>query len=119
MSYPGSYNFQYYKGDTLEFKVYPKDISNNEFDITDYTPQFTISTARGSSGVANKVTCVATKVTGNGILCVITPTNGASLTAGTTYVYDVEISKPGVDYDYVYTLLTGTLTVTDQITGAV
>lgn len=39
-----------------------------------------------------------------------------------TYVYDVEISKvdsgSGDEITYTYTLLTGSVTVTDHITGA-
>ena len=49
------------------------------------------------------------------ILCVITPTNGNSLVAGTTYVYDIEIARESTPYNYIYTLLTGTVTVSAQV----
>jgi hypothetical protein len=34
------------------------------------------------------------------------------------YVYDVQVFKSGTPYDVVTTLLTGTISVTEQITGA-
>lgn len=120
MAFPGTYNISYYKGDTLEFRVYPKDSSGAAFDLTDYDnasgPLFTISTARGDSGLPDQISAYAAVSDDNTyILCVIRPEDGAQLTAGTQYVYDVEISKEGVDYDTVSTLLTGTITVTDQV----
>jgi hypothetical protein len=43
-----------------------------------------------------------------------------ALLAGTTYVYDVEVSKtvPG-SYNQVHTLLTGNISVTDHVSGSV
>jgi hypothetical protein len=38
------------------------------------------------------------------------------MTAGTQYVYDIEISRSSASYDYVFTLLTGTISVTEQVT---
>lgn len=117
MAFPGTYNFNYYKGDTFEFRVYPKDSSGAIFDLTDYTVKFTISTTRGTAGLANQIEGVAAVASDNTyILCAIDPESGESLNAGTQYVYDVEIKKIGEDYDYIYTLLTGNVTVTDQVT---
>ena len=55
---------------------------------------------------------------GSGAIVIpITDISTASgLTAGTTYVYDVQIENGA---SIVYTLLTGSITVTDDITGAV
>lgn len=53
--------------------------------------------------------------TNSSILFSISPIVGNFLTAGTTYYYDVQISLTSTPYDLVYTLLTGTITVTDQI----
>jgi hypothetical protein len=50
------------------------------------------------------------------LLCAITPDIGNDLIAGTAYVYDIEIASPGVDYDKVFTLLAGRITVADQVT---
>lgn len=38
------------------------------------------------------------------------------MTAGTSYVYDVEIARTSATYDFIYTLLTGNITVTEQVT---
>ena len=118
MAFPGTYNISYYKGDTLEFKVYPKDSSGNTFDLTDYSDSslFTISTARGDAGLEDQIVSYSSVAEdGTYILCVIDPVAGEQLEAGTQYVYDIEISKSAEPYDIVHTLLTGTITVTDQV----
>jgi len=123
MSFPGTFNISYYKGDTYEFRVYPKDSTGAAFDLTNYANadiSFTMSDKRGTSGVANQVEAFSEKsADGSHILCAIRATDGALITAGTQYVYDVEIKTTQVgSYDLVYTLLTGSITVTDQVTGA-
>ncbi len=123
MAFPGTYNISYYKGDTLEFRVYPKDSSGAAFDLTDYedeygdnSPIFTISTSRGADGVADQILAYSSvSEDGSHILCVIRPEDGNQLESGTTYVYDIEINKEDSPYDVVHTLLTGTITVTDQV----
>lgn len=123
MSFPGTYNFSYYKGDTLEFTVYPKDAAGGVFNLqnfdNDNSPIFTISTARGSAGLENQIVCfseISNDLTH--ILCVIRPEDGEQLVAGQQYVYDIQISQDGVEssYDVVYTILTGNITVTEQVT---
>lgn len=121
MAFPGTYNISYYKGDTLEFRVYPKDSSGANFDLEEYdnegtSPMFTISESRGASGIPSQITAYA-EVSGDNshILCVIRPEDGNQLEFGTPYVYDLEINKEGSPYDIVHTLLTGTITVTDQV----
>lgn len=121
MAFPGNYDISYYKGDTLEFRIYPKDASGTVFSLTGYDAAFTISTAKGSAGASSAVSGIAQIVDDTYLLCVITPTVGDQLVAGTTYVYDVEISNLTVDpasYDKVYTLLAGSISITDQVTGA-
>lgn len=121
MAFPGTYNFSYYKGDTLEFTVYPKDSSGAIFSLEDFiganSPAFTISTSRGSSGLEDQVSCFA-QISDDftHIICTIRPEDGEMLSAGQIYVYDIEINKPSEPYDIVYTILTGNITVTDQIT---
>lgn len=124
MAFPGNYNFSYYKGDTFEFRVFPKDSNGDDFDLSGYSsPQdvnFYISTSRGSAGAGDQIECFAEIPDGtNYVLCAIRPADGSQLNAGTNYVYDVEITKSGTDYPLTYTLLTGTITVTDQVYGAV
>jgi hypothetical protein len=143
MAFPSIYDFNYYKGDTFEFRIYPKKNDGTVFDLsTFYVPtnyantpddvtdssapydsaQFTIATVRGSSGVPIK--CFARVSDDNTFVqCAIRPTEGNQLTAGTEYVYDVEVKKPAGasgsgQYEIVQTLLTGKITITDQVTGA-
>jgi hypothetical protein len=120
MAFPGTYNFNYYKGDTFEFRVYPKDSAGGTFPLSQFVSpngvtKFTIAPSRGATtGLIEGYTEISNDQTF--ILCAITPTNGAALTAGTNYVYDVEIARTSATYDFVYTLLTGNITVTEQVT---
>ena len=128
MAFPSNYNINYYAGDTLEFKIYPKNSNGTAFDLTTYATTnsppgngalFTIATSRGSAGVSGRKTGTATiSLSDNSITCVIPPSVGSTLTAGQSYFYDVEISKGSGDSLTVYTLLTGSVSVTDQISGA-
>ena len=117
MAFPGTYNFSYYRGDTYQFIVRPKKANGTVFTLDDYSDGalFTIANRRGSTGT--QVVATATvDITNHIITCTITPEQGRELTAGTTYVYDVQIENGA---SIVYTLLTGSITVTDDITGAV
>lgn len=120
MAFPGTYNINYYKGDTYEFRIYPKDAAGEPFDLTDYvgSQSFTIADKRGSEATLT-VYAYSTIVDTNYVLCTIRPGDSLNLVAGTTYYYDVSIDKVGDDYDSVFTLLTGTVTVTDHVSGAV
>ena len=152
MAFPAIYDFNYYKGDTFEFRIYPKKNDGTVFDLSSfYVPtnyannpdyvtdsaapydsaQFTIATVRGATQVINGVTtavspiqCFARVSDDNTyVLCAIRPTDAQTLVAGTEYVYDVEVKKPAGlpgsgQYEIVQTLLTGKITITDQITGA-
>lgn len=119
MAFPATYNFSYYKGDTLEFRVYPKDTSGLPFSLDGYSVTFTISTARGSAGRANQVEAYSVILDSSSILCAIRPQDSIALpnSSSSTYVYDVEIRKPGSSpYPLTYTILNGTITVQEQIT---
>ena len=117
MAFPGTYNFSYYRGDTYQFVVRPKNANGSVFTLDDYFDGalFTIANRRGSTGT--QISGVATVDTANDIItCTITGATGRGLSAGTTYVYDVQIDNgAGV----IFTLLTGSISVTDDITGAV
>lgn len=122
MAFPGTHNISYYKGDTHEFQVYPKNSQGGVFNLDGYgNATFTISTARGTSGVSDQISAYcAISDDATYLTCAIRPADSATMVAGTTYVYDVEITKPAAagGYPYTYTLLTGNITVTDQVTGA-
>lgn len=113
MAFPGTYNFSYYKGDTNEFVIRPKNSDGSVFDLTGYTAEFWIAKTRGANPTPPAVEAQAT-TSSSTVTCIILPSVGSTLASG-TYVYDVEItSGPNT----VYTLLTGTITVTDQVSGA-
>ena len=132
MAFPGTLNINYYKGDTYEFNIYPKKSTDGSaFDLTSFmgpdldsattgtqTAIFKFSTSRGTAGLADQHQCYAT-ISDNGsyVKCAIRPADGAVMTAGTDYVYDVQIQKSATPYPLVYTLLTGIITVTDEVTS--
>jgi hypothetical protein len=114
MAFPSTYNFNYYRGDTAEFVARPKNANNgSSFELTDYSASFTIANQRGSGATQYEADAIVNEIS-DIVTCTITPTVGRTLAAG-TYVYDVEIENG----TQIYTLLTGTITVTDDITGAV
>jgi len=120
MAFPGTYNINYYKGDTFEFRVYPKDSAGVTFPLSQFVSpngvtKFSIATSRGATtGIIEGFDEISNDQTY--ILCSITPANGAAMTAGTQYVYDIEIARSSASYDYVYTLLTGNISVAEQVT---
>lgn len=128
MAFPGTYNFDYYRGDTFRFVISPKDSTGTAFDLSPYYSAgvrdaiFTIADARGSdrslvltSNGSSDLGC-AIDTSNDTITCTITPTGGRDLEGGETYYYDVEIYNGAA---LRYTLLTGTVTVQDDVTGAV
>jgi hypothetical protein len=114
MAFPGSYNFNLYRGDTSEFVIRPKNSNGSAFDLTGYTAEFFIANQRGSAATQYEAQAVVNATT-DIVTCTILPGVGRQLNPG-TYVYDVQITSGAA---VIYTLLTGTITVTDDITGAV
>ena len=123
MAFPAVFNISYYRGDTYEFRIYPKDSSGNQFPLVGYDPisgvKFTMSTERGEDGISDQLEGYS-KISSDGtyIDCAILPLNGIAMDFSLNYVYDVQVFKSGTPYDVVTTLLTGTISVTEQITGA-
>jgi hypothetical protein len=137
MAFPGTFDIKYYKGDTYQFRIYPKDTAGNAFDLSDYrylydhdsnpsTPNIQFDTAifafaetRGGDSAPGYHKCLA-KISDNAqyVTCTIRPGDAAYLDPTKTYVYDVQVRKPGADFDTVLTLLTGTITITDQVTSS-
>ena len=117
MAFPGTYNFSYYRGDTYEFIIRPKNANGTTFALDAYVgnADFTIANRRGSTGTQVAATATV-DISTDIVTCTITGEQGRELVAGTTYVYDVQIDNgAGV----IFTLLTGSITVTDDVTGAV
>lgn len=123
MAFPGELNINYYKGDTYEFNIYPKLAGGSAMDLTDYTVQFKIGEARGTTTLIECYSEIPTLTGGedfpNYVKCAITPAAGEQLDPTKTYYYDVEVKKASTPYPYVYTLLTGTVSVTDQVSRPV
>ena len=123
MAFPGTYNFNYYAGDTFEFFVYPKNSSGGVFDdLSEYTPLFVVATARGSASASvisslDPSELSATVEDGDHVSCSILPDGGRQLTAP-IYFYDVQIentSASSSSFGKIFTLLTGTITVTQDV----
>jgi len=121
MAFPGELNINYYKGDTYEFNIYPKLAGGSAMDLTEYTVAFSIAETRGSSTIiecySNIPSDAGTQQFPNHIKCVITPEAGEQLDATKTYYYDVQIkSNQILPYKKIYTILTGTVFVTEEVT---
>jgi hypothetical protein len=115
MAFPGTFNFNYYEGDRYEFSISPKNSDGSAFDLSDYnTCKFYIATSRGPGATQYEAYA---EVDEGQVVCRILPGVGRDLVAGTPYVYDVEISKQAGAF--VFTLLTGNITVTADVSGAV
>ena len=114
MAFPGTYNFSYYKGDTSEFVIRPKNSDGSSFDLTGYTADFFIASSRGNTPSFRVEAQAVVSAVNDTVTCTILPGVGGTLNAG-TYVYDVQItSGPST----IFTLVTGNITVTEQVTGA-
>jgi hypothetical protein len=112
MAFPSTYNFNYYRGDTHEIVIRPKTANGESFPLAGYLAAYTIANTRGPSGTQYVASAVVNDVN-DLVTCTIFDSVGRSLSPG-SYVYDVEIQN-GLQ---VYTILTGSITVTDDITGA-
>jgi hypothetical protein len=122
MAFPGTYNFSYYAGDTFEFFIYPKNSAGGVFDdLTDYTPLFVVAESRGASASVidslDITSASATVIDGDHVSCMILPDGGRQLIKS-TYLYDVQIENTNVEstsFGKVFTLLTGTISVTQDV----
>lgn len=86
MAFPATYNIQYYKGDTYQFVIRPKNSSGAPFVLpsTEYQVNFYIATSRGdtptqalagSSTITQTTYAVTTKLLQNNIATLTTSTN--------------------------------------------
>lgn len=116
MAFPSTYNFSYYRGDTLQFVARPKAANGSTFSLDGFTAIFTIANQRGSLGTQYSAEATIDTLT-DIVTCTIHPSVGRSLEVG-TYVYDVEVRTDETSPETIYTLLTGNITVEDDITGA-
>jgi hypothetical protein len=113
MSFPATFNISLYSGDTYEFVISPKNSDGTPFDLSTFTATMTIATTRGSSPSFSTNAQAVVNTTLNTVTCTILPGVNNSLNPAITYVYDVEI-RSGTTR--VYTLLTGNITITEDVT---
>jgi hypothetical protein len=114
MAFPGSYNFNYYRGDTAEFVIRPKISNGSSFDLTGFSADFFIANTRGPEPLQSYEAQAVVDGGSDTVTCTILPGVGRNLAAG-TYFYDIQIDRGSSE---IYTLLTGTITVTNDISGA-
>lgn len=113
--FPATYNIGYYRGNSYEFVINPKNANGTAFDLTDYTSLFTIATARGSAATTITTASPAVSVAAGTITCTIDPAFGRNYLSAGPYIYDVEIIN--TSQNKVYTLLTGTISVTQDVSN--
>ena len=122
MAFPGTYNFNYYAGDTFEFFVYRKNSTGGVFDdLSSYSALFVVGESRGASASVisslSPSSASATVINGDHVSCTIKPAGGRKLTAP-AYFYDLQIqntSASSSSFGKVFTLLTGTISVTQDV----
>lgn len=117
MPYPANFTISYYQGDRYQFVIRPKDNAGQTFDLTGYSGLFTVATARGNpSSVVGSPQTASIDANAGTVTCVIEPSFGTTLT-GNSYLYDVEISASISGGSNVFTLVTGNINVTRDISN--
>lgn len=117
MAFPASYNFSYYQGDRYEFVLRPKQANGQPFDLNGYNGLFTVATARGNlEAIVGNSQETSIDPSAGTVTIVIEPDFGTTLT-GNSYLYDVEISASASSSSNIFTLVTGRINVTRDITN--
>lgn len=111
MAFPGTYNIGYYRGDQFDFVINPKNPNGTAFDLTGYSALFVIASERGNPSSFIGYGSASVNSSTDSVTCQIPTTIGSQL-SGTSYVYDIEIRNSS---SATYTLLTGTITVTQDV----
>lgn len=115
MSFPATFNIRYYKGDFYQFVIRPKTSTGDPFPISDTTHNayFYISSSRG--GNSSSTIQASAQIDNGNVVATILPSIGNQLSQSTTYFYDVSVEKKE-DNTELYTLVTGNISVTADIT---
>lgn len=112
MAFPATYNISYYRGDTYDFIINPKNSNGAEFELDGYSGLFTIASDRGDLDYVIGNGTASVDVNDSRVICQIPSVLGSQL-SGTSYVYDVSIINSSASN--TYTLLTGEITVKQDI----
>lgn len=115
--FPATYNFAYYQGDRYEFVLRPKQANGGAFNLNGYSGLFTVATSRGNTeAIVGTSQTASVDANAGTVTVVIEPEFGTTLT-GNSYLYDVEISASASSGSNIYTLVTGAISVTRDITN--
>jgi hypothetical protein len=116
MSFPATYNINYYKGDLYQFVIRPKNSAGDPFPISSSTHNvyFKVSTSRG--GAAGDTNDLTASITDGNITATIQPSDNLGV-SNTSYIYDVSVQNKA-DSEEIYTLLTGSISVTKDVTDS-
>jgi hypothetical protein len=110
---PGKYNPKFYQGDTWQLTISLKDSNGAAFDLNGYSVTSQLRELPGSVDAAIDFTCnVADPATGV-IEMIAAPSDTDDVVAG-KYAWDLQIEHTGTGD--IYTVLTGTATVTAEVT---
>lgn len=113
IAFPGTYNIAYYRGDTYEFVINPKNSNGTSFNLSGYSGLFAIATVRGDSDAIVGYGGATLSASASTVTCEI-PSSLASTLSGASYVYDIQITNSS---STTYTLLTGNIAVTQDVSG--
>jgi len=117
VAFPATFNIAYYQGDRYEFVIRPKASNGDPFNLTGYTGLFTVATTRGNpNAIVGTAQSASVNANSGTVTCVIQPSFGKTLT-GSSYVYDVELTASASSGSNVYTIVTGNINVTRDITN--
>ena len=95
MAFPGTFNFNYYRGDTNQFVIRPKTANGAAFDLTGYTASAQMRKYSGSSTFTTFTSSISVPNTLGKIIISLTSNQTVDLKPG-RYVYDVVITRDGV-----------------------
>ncbi len=115
--FPATYNINYYSGDTYQFIAVPRNSDKTLYDLNGFVASMAISDRDAFYQNAE----VIMDTNQSTITCTILPGLGGTLVPGTKYYYDLQIVN---DEDpvvaergrYLYTILKGEISVTEDIT---
>lgn len=112
MTMPAFNSFQLYKGDTLQFQLTLKTSGSAYAIPSESEFSGSVKEKRSTTVTANFDTEILSASSGT-VLFTLPYTESAKLTSNKNWVYDVQIKDSS---EYVTTLLTGNIFVTDEVT---
>jgi hypothetical protein len=114
MAFPATYNISYYRGDSYDFIINPKNPNGTAFNLTNYSALFTIASSVSASAVnVAAMGEAAVSASAGTVTCSIPPEIGQNLSAG-PYTYDIQIFNSSSSA--TITLLRGEIALTQDVT---